>query len=149
MKVLFLKDVAGQGRRGELKEVHDGYAINFLIKNKLASAATADVQLKERNKEIEKTNSAQKKIKVFNSQKQLLEKAPIVIHAKVADGGKLFGAVREKDIAEALGTASGIAIQKDWIRLSGPIKTLGEHSLLISFNKDIKASVKLIVKPLA
>jgi large subunit ribosomal protein L9 len=148
MKVLFLKDVAGQGRRGELREVHDGYAINFLIKNKLAAAATADVQQKERKKEAEKASVTEKKLKLFHSLKQRLESTPVTVYAKAADGGKLFGAIREKDVADALSASSGATIQKDWISLREPIKTLGEYTLLVSFNKDVKATITLVVKPL-
>lgn len=146
MKVLFLKDVKGQGRKGELKEVSDGYALNFLIKLGHAVAATEKVQIKEKKKLDAKAEELEKARAKNLALKAELEKRTFTILAKAGDGGKLFGAVREKDVAEALAQKLGKTIDKNSIHIPNPIRTVGEHAVLLKLGHAIEARVALDVK---
>lgn len=149
MKVLFLKDVKGQGRRGELKEVSEGYALNFLIKLGHAVAATEKVQIKEKKKKDDKAEEEEKTRAKNMALKAELEKRRFTVFAKAGDGGKLFGAVREKDVAEAVSQKLGKIIDKGSVQIPSPIRTVGEHVVSIEFGKDLEARIALDVKPIA
>ncbi len=146
MKVLFLKDVKGQGRKGELKEVSDGYALNFLIKLGHAVAATEKVQIKEKKKLDAKAEELEKARAKNLALKAELEKRTFTILAKAGDGGKLFGAVREKDVAEALTQKLGKTIDKNSIHIPNPIRTVGQHVVLLKLGHATEARVALDVK---
>ena len=110
MKVIFTADVRGQGKKGEMKEVSDGYGRNYLLPRKLAVEATADNL--NTMKQQEKANAARmaaEKAKAEESAKQL-ESAVVKIAAKAGAGGKLFGAVTSKEISEALKAQHGIEV---------------------------------------
>lgn len=143
MKVLFLKDVAGQGRKGELKEVSEGYALNFLVKRGLATVATDKVQKEQEHKAKVAGEMAEKQEARALSQKADIEKRTFEIRAKTGSDGKLFGAVREKDIADALEAKLGTAIDKHKIVLDQPIKSLGEHVATIRLAFQVEARIKL------
>lgn len=147
MKVLFLKDVKGQGRKGELKEVSEGYALNFLVKNGLAAAATEKIQTKEKQKADAKTAELEKIKAKHRALKEEIEKRRFTVLAKAGDGGKLFGAVREKDVAEVLTQKLGKTIDKSLVRIDTPIRTVGEHVVLLEFEKGLEARVTLEIKP--
>jgi large subunit ribosomal protein L9 len=145
MKVLFLRDVKGQGRRGEIKEVSDGYAQNFLIKQKLAAPATADVQKAEHGK-LEAAHAEQDKLRSKALVlKGLIEKQQFTISAKAGENGKLFGAVREKEVADAINKKTGHAIEKQRIHIDPPIHSLGEYLVTLVLLKDVTAHAKIQV----
>lgn len=148
MKVLFLKDVKGQGRKGELKEVSEGYALNFLIKNGHAAAATEKIQTKEKQKADAKSAELENIKAKHLALKTEIEKRRFTVLAKAGDGGKLFGAVREKDIAEALSQKLGKTIDKNSVRIESPVRTVGEHVVVVAFEKGLEARVTLEIKPI-
>lgn len=143
MKVLFVKDVAGQGKRGELKEVSEGYALNFLVKRGFATIATEKVQKEQELKVRVAGEAAQKQEARALAQKAEIERRTFEIRAKTGADGKLFGAIREKDVAEAIAAKTGFDIDKHSIVLEKPIKTLGEHAAIVRFIKDVQATARL------
>lgn len=145
MKVLFVKDVAGQGRKGEVKEVSEGYALNFLVKRGLATIATEKVQKEQELKAKVAGEAAQKQEARALAHKADIEKRTFEIRAKTGADGKLFGAIRERDIAEAVGAKLGRDIDKHDIVLDAPIKALGEHSAYVRLGKDVRATIRLHV----
>lgn len=146
MKVLFLKDVKGQGRKGEVKEVSDGYAQNFLIKNGLATLATTTVQRAEQAKLGAKAESAAKSKVRNEALKRDIEKRTFTALAKTAANGKLFGAVREKEIAEAISHVLNAGVTKDMVHITDPLRTVGEHVVTIVLGQGIVATARIVVK---
>lgn len=143
MKVLFVKDVAGQGKRGELKEVSEGYALNFLVKRGLATIATEKVQKEYEHKAKVAGEVAQKQEARALAQKVDIEKRTFEIRAKTGSDGKLFGAIREKDIAETVSAKLGFEIDKHSIILDKPIKALGKQTASVRLSKTVEAIITL------
>ena len=140
MKVILLKDVKGTGKKGEMKEVSDGYAINFLLPKKMAIVAdnTAVKELNEKNKAAE--NKAQKEYEAAVELGKKMEEMNIVMYSKAGDGGRLFGSITSKDIAEQLKKQHDIVVDKRKVLLNEPIRVLG------STNVEIKIHQKVITK---
>lgn len=144
MKVVLNKDVENVGKMGEIKEVADGFARNFLIPNGLAEPAS-----KGSVQKIQKTlqEGEQKQKEALKGQQELAEKIEgkeVVIKVK-AKGGKLFGSVDEKMIAEKL-AENGIKVDKSAIKISGPIKEIGETQIKINLGHGIEASIKVVLE---
>ena len=135
MKVIFNTDVRGQGKKGELKEVSDGYARNYLLPRKLAAEATADNinALKQK----EKAQAAE------NAKK--LEGVQVIVRAKAGEKGKLFGAVTSAEISKALREQFDIDIEKNKIVQGEPIKTFGAYSVKAKFGYEINGTINLLV----
>jgi len=142
MKVIFIKDLKGQGKKGEIKEVKDGYGSNFLIKNGYAIQAT-EGNLKNFNieKEKEKLNETLK-IKDCESLKQQLEKITITIKVKVGTQDRVFGSVSTKQIAVELKN-KGYDIDKNKISIDSPLSCLGTHIVNIELHKQVIANLKV------
>ena len=139
MKVILLKDVKGTGKKGEMKEVSDGYARNFLLPKKMAIVAdnTAVKELNEKNKAAE--NKAQKEYEAAVELGKKMEEMNIVMYSKAGDGGRLFGSITSKDIAEQLKKQHDIVVDKRKVLLNEPIRVLG------STNVEIKIDRKSVV----
>ncbi len=146
MKVLLEQDVKGAGKKGEVVEVSDGYARNFLLPRKLATPADA-AAINAAN--ISKSAAAHRKfqagVTARDAAKQL-EGAVLTVSAKVGENGRLFGAVTAKEIAAAMKEQRGLDIDKKKIALSEPIRALGEYTARISLFENTFASVQVIVK---
>lgn len=147
MKVIFLKDTPGQGRRGEIKEVSDGYAKNFLIARGFAAVATHDIQTKVAKEEKEATQKKQKEQARAQALKQDLEKRTFTVQVKVGGKGQIFSGIHEKDIAEAVNKKSATYLEKNQIELGRPIKQIGLHTIKIKIAPGVTASVKIQVEP--
>ncbi len=145
MKVIFNTDVRGQGKKGEMKEVSDGYARNFLLPRKLAVEATTDnlnaYNLKEKAKA--KQLAADKALAQENAKK--LEGITVTIRAKAGSGGRLFGAVTSKEISDALREQHGIEIEKNKIVQSDPIKTFGSFAVKAKLGFEISGTINVLV----
>ncbi len=144
MQVIFLKDLRGQGKKGEIKEVSDGYAINFLIKKGIAIKKTAGSlnKLNEQNEEARlKDLELQKEA---NEDKKKLEKLNLVFTAKAGKMDKMFGSISSKQIKEELGR-KGYDIDKKQIVME-PITSFGYHNISINLYKDIFAQLRIEVK---
>ncbi len=145
MKVIFSADVRGQGKKGEMKDVSDGYARNYLLPRGLAVAATQDnlnaMKLrdaaKKRQMELEKAAAQE------NAQK--LEGIIVKVKAKAGDKGRLFGSVTSKEIADALAEQHGIEIEKNKIVQTEPIKSFGSYDVKCKFGYEISGVIHVLV----
>lgn len=146
MKVLFTKDVKGQGRRGEVREVSEGYALNFLVKQGLAQVATETVQQREQNRAAQKLAELTRRTAKYKALKVELEKRVFAISAKAGEGGRLFGAVREKDVVDAVNAKLGEVIDKHQVRIPASLRTVGEHRVEIVLDKEVVANITVAVK---
>ncbi|MCD9024828.1 50S ribosomal protein L9 [Cohnella silvisoli] len=144
MKVIFLQDVKGQGKKGEIKEVSEGYARNFLLPKGVVQIAT-DGAKKSLDQQVA---SAQKKKEneknEFKALAAKLSEMTIVIKAKAGEGGRLFGAITSKQIAEAL-EAHKITIDKRKIELEDPIRVLGVTKVTVKLYPDVKGTLNVQV----
>ena len=145
MKVIFLADVKGQGKKDELKEVSDGYARNFLLPRKLALEATTDAL--NRIKLQEKARQAQlaKDKALAQDIAGKLESIVVKIPAKGGEGGKLFGSVTSKEISEALASQFNMTIDKNKIVQTEPIKTFGSFEVRCKLGFEISGLIRVVV----
>jgi large subunit ribosomal protein L9 len=144
MKVILLDDVTKVGRRGEVRDVSDGYARNFLIPKKLALSATAG-NLK--NLEHIKRQQDAKADRVKADAESLRTKIEALIYEErrqASEEGKLFGSVTSQDIADFLGTR-GVPMDRRRITLDEPIKALGEHSVSMRLHPEVVAQLRVHV----
>lgn len=147
MKVIFLKDVKGTAKAGEIKEVADGYARNCLIKKGLAEEATS-VKINSLNiKKDAQDFHKQEEIKALKEQAQKLNGEAVSVKIKCGENGKMFGSVTAKEIAEAL-SVKGFKIDKKKILLKDAIKNLGVYQVEVKFLPDVFAKIKVEVLPL-
>lgn len=144
MEVIFLADVKGSGKKGEIKNVSDGYAKNFLIKNGLAIVASAGAkgEVKSKN-ESKQYHYDQDKAKAQEVAKEIADKK-VEISVKVGDNGKLFGSITTKEIAEAY-EKIGYNIDKRKITLKEPIKSLGTYIVEIKLFEGVIAKVNVSI----
>ena len=146
MKVIFIKELTGQGKRGELKEVSDGYAKNFLIAKGFAQVATAEIQVKVAKEQKEANQKKQKETDQLLSLKQDLEKRTFTIKIKVGDKGQIFSGVHEKDIVAAVNGKLSTNLEKNQVDLDKPIKELGEHKVKLRLAAGIIATLNIKVE---
>ncbi len=145
MKVIFNTDVKGQGKKGELKEVSDGYARNYLLPRKLAAEATADAlnAIKLKEKALAKQR-AEDKARAEENAKRLAE---VVVHisAKSGQGGRLFGAVTSQEISDSLKGQHDIDIEKNKIVQTEPIKTFGNFEIRAKLGHEVNGVINVLV----
>ncbi len=147
MKVILLQDIPGSGKKGQIINVSDGYARNFLFPRKWAMEATAQaVADVERRNEIERAKEQARRQEAEDLAKQLKDKV-IEVNAKGGDKGKLYGSVTTQEIADALEKQHQITMDKRKIELSEPIRTAGDTLVTISLYAGVKVqmTVKVIV----
>src|SRR4051812_29104585 len=146
MKVIFLKDVKGKGNKGEVKNVADGYAHNFLIKQGLAVEATqANISSLDAQRKKE-ANAAAGELAEAKKLKEQLEKVSVELTAKAGEGGRLFGSITSKQIAEELQKKHGIKIDKRKMELGDAIRTLGHTKVPVKLHHEVLASLDVQVK---
>jgi len=144
MKVIFLKDVKGQGKKGEVKEVSEGYARNFLIPRGLVSPAN------ESNlKQLEQLNKAESRRKEKEKEEALslaekLKEVTLNFKVKAGEGGRLFGSITSKQIADEM-DKKGYKIDKRKILLDDPIRSLGVTKVNIRLHPDVTATINVQV----
>jgi large subunit ribosomal protein L9 len=143
MKVIFIKELAGVAKKGEIKDVNDGYAQNFLIAKGFARVATADIQNKiaKENKEAEIKKS--REIEKLRNLKTEIEKRVFAVKVKVGDKGQMFGGVHEKDIAEAISDKMRVPVEKNQVEIEVPVKEIGEYVVKVKLSQGIVASAKI------
>ena len=145
MKVVFLKDVKGKGKKGEIKNVADGYAHNYLLKNKLAVEANSaaisalEGQKKKSEKEAAEELAEAKKLK------ETLEQLTVELKAKSGSDGRLFGSVTTKQIAAQLEKTNGIKIDKRKMELDDAIRALGYTNVPVKLHQEVVATWKVHV----
>ncbi|GIO39221.1 50S ribosomal protein L9 [Paenibacillus antibioticophila] len=144
MKVIFLEDVKGQGKKGEIKDVSEGYAQNFLIPRGLVRPATdGNVKTLENQTAAEAKRKEREKEEAAELGKKL-EEMTVTLKAKAGEGGRLFGAITSKQVAEALEKA-GIKIDKRKIEMHDPIRSLGVTQVPVKLHPEVKSTVKVQV----
>lgn len=149
MKVILQADVKGTGKKGQILEVADGFARNFLFPKKLAvEATTGNLQdishkkaLEDRRKEKEKEEAVQLGQKVNTLQ--------VEVTTKTGEGGRLFGSVTSKEIAEALKKQHGLDVDKRKLDIKEPIKALGSYEVPLKIHPEVTAKLKVVVTALA
>lgn len=147
MKVIFLQDVKGKGKKGDVKEVPTGYAQNYLIKNNLAKEANkSSISQLEGQKKAQEKQEAEileeaKKLKEF------LEKEETVVElkAKAGEDSRLFGSIPSKQIAEGLNKQYKVKLAKRKIELNNPIRTLGYTNVPVKLHHEVTATIKVHV----
>lgn len=145
MKVIFLKDVKGKGKKGEVKNVSVGYANNFLLKNNLAEEATPGNLRKLKAKqdkvaereEEEKTNAEKLKAK--------LDEVTVTIKAKSGEGGRLFGSITNKQIADELKKTEKLTVDRRHIELPEPIRALGHTKVPVKLHQEVTGTINVHV----
>ena len=145
MKVILLADVKGTGKKGEMHDVSDGYARNFLFPKKLAQPAT--------NQSIGEMKARQESNKFHMDQEmaqakelaEQLDKTDVVIHVKAGSTGRLFGAVTTKEIADAICEKTKVEIDKKKIVIDGDIKAYGDYEATIKLHSGVSAKIKVTV----
>lgn len=145
MKVIFNADVRGQGKKGEMKEVSDGYARNYLLPRKLASEATADAVNAFKLREKAKAAQAAREKAAAEENARRLEGVVVRIQARAGQGGRLFGAVTSQEISDALREQHGIEIEKNKIVQSEPIKQFGSYEVKARLGSEISGTVNVLV----
>ena len=145
MKVILQQDVKGQGKKGQTVEVSDGYARNFLLPKKLAVPATADNMNAMRIKENARLAQIEREKEAAKETAKKLEGIKVTIKAKAGNGGKLFGAVTSKEIADALSAQHGITVEKNKIVQSDPIKNYGTYEVKCKLGYEISGKFTVFV----
>lgn len=145
MKVIFNTDVRGQGKKGEMKEVSDGYARNYLMPRGLASPATADAVNALKLKEKAKAAQMAKEKAAAEENAKRLSGVVVQISARAGQGGRLFGAVTSQEIAEALREQHGIEIEKNKIVQAEPIKQFGSFEVKAKLGYEVSGTINVLV----
>ena len=146
MKVILLQDVKTKGKKGQMIEVSDGYARNFMLPKKLAIEATADaVNTKRMNDKATQERIAKEKAEALEISKKLREMT-VVITAKGGGTGRLFGSITNQEIAEALKASSGITLDKRKIVISDPIKNVGTYTVTCKLGYEITAPLTVKIE---
>ena len=147
MKVLFLQDVRPTARAGELKEVKNGFARNYLIPQKLAVLATSH--------EIARAEGLRKEAEVLRRQEAAewrelvdgLKEAPLKVVVRTGPTGRLYGSVTAAMIASEIGTAAGRSVDRRAVKIPAPIRTIGKYSIPVQFADGLESSVDVLVEP--
>ena len=145
MKVVLLQDVKGKGKKGQMLEVSDGYARNYMLPRKIAVEATADaVNTMRMNDKAAAEKAAKERAEALEISKKLREMT-LVVTAKGGGAGRLFGSVTNQEIADALAKNTGIKLDKRKIVISDPIKNIGTYTVTCKLGYEITAplSVKI------
>ncbi|MBY0123632.1 50S ribosomal protein L9 [Bacillus sp. S/N-304-OC-R1] len=146
MKVIFLKDVKGKGKKGEVKNVADGYAQNFLIKQGFAvEASQANISTLSAQKKKEEKLAAEE-LAEAKKLKETMDKITLEFSTKAGEGGRLFGSITSKQIAEELQKAHNIKIDKRKIELPDAIRALGYTNVPVKLHTEVTSTLKVHVK---
>ena len=146
MKVILLQDVKGKGKKGQMLEVSDGYARNFMLPKKLAIEATTDaVNTMRMNDKAAAEKAAKERAEALEISKKLREMT-LTVTAKGGGAGRLFGSVTNQEIADALKAKSGIALDKRKIVVSDPIKSVGTYTVTCKLGYEISAPLTVKIE---
>lgn len=148
MKVILLQDVKAQGKKGELINVSDGYARNFLLPKKLAVEADATALNDLKNKEAARQHKAEVEKQNAIDTAAALESILVKFTAGAGADGKLYGSVTSKDIAERLENERKIAVDKRKIQLADPIRTFGSYNIPVKLHPEVTGTIHVIVTEL-
>ncbi len=146
MKVILLQDVKGKGKKGQMLEVSDGYARNYMLPKKLAIEATADaVNTKKMNDKAAAEKAAKERAEALETSRKLRE-LTVVVKAKGGGAGRLFGSVTTQEIADSLKAATGITLDKRKLVLADPIKSVGTYTVQCKLGYEITAPLTVKIE---
>ena len=146
MKVILLQDVKGKGKKGQMLEISDGYARNYLLPRKLAVEATADaMNTKKMNDKAAAEKEAKERAEALEISRKLRE-LTLVVTAKGGGAGRLFGSVTNQEIADSLKAKSGISLDKRKIVISDPIKSVGTYTVQCKLGYEITAPLTVKIE---
>ena len=145
MKVILQQDVKGQGKKGQMVNVSDGYARNFLLPRKLAVEATAEnVNTMKMQDKAKKAREAEEKAQA-QALSEKLQSCPVKIAAKAGQGGRLFGSITSKEISEELKKQYGLDVNKSKLVLPEPLKDFGSYEVKCKLGYEITGTVYVLV----
>ena len=148
MKVILLQDVKGKGKKGQMLEVSDGYARNYMLPRKIAIEATADaVNTKNMNDKAAAEKAAKERAAALETSHKLREMT-LIVKAKGGGAGRLFGSVTNQEIADALKASTGINLDKRKIVISDPIKNVGTYTVTCKLGYEIPAPLTVKIEEL-
>ena len=146
MKVILLQDVRGKGKKGQMLEVSDGYARNYMLPRKIAIEATADaVNTMRMNDKANQERIAREKAEAMEVSKKLREMT-VVVNAKGGGNGRLFGSVTNQEIADALKAKTGITLDKRKIVITDAIKNVGTYTVTCKLGYEITAPLTVKIE---
>ena len=146
MKVILLDEVKKMGKKGDIIEVSEGYARNFLLPKQLAAVATdANVNQAKQNKATE-AHKAQRNLDEARVLASQIAKVTVTMYVRVGENGKLFGSVVAKDVAEALIKQTGLTVDRRKVELKEPVKALGNYKAVVKLHTDVTAEFTVEVK---
>ncbi len=145
MEVILTQDVKGQGKKGELVKVSDGYARNFLFPRKLATPATKDALNAMKGQQDAAAYHKQKELEEAQLLGKKIDEAAVTLSAKCGAGGKLFGSITTGDVAEALKMQQHIVVDKRKLSLDEPIKSIGTVKIKVKLHSEVTATLTVIV----
>ena len=145
MKVIFLKDVKGKGKKGEVKDVSVGYANNYLFKNNLAEEATQENLRKLKAQKQKEAEREQEEKSAAEEIKSKLDKTTVRIKAKSGEDGRLFGSITSKQIAETLKKEHKLDVDRRKIELKDPIRSLGHHKVPVKLHHEVNGTITVHV----
>jgi len=146
MKVILLQDVRGKGKKGQMLEVSDGYARNYMLPRKIAIEATADaVNTMRMNDKATQERIAKEKAEAMEISKKLREMT-VVVNAKGGGNGRLFGSVTNQEIADALKAKTGITLDKRKIVINDAIKNVGTYTVTCKLGYEITAPLTVKIE---
>lgn len=146
MKVILLKDIPKIGKRGEIKEVSDGYANNFLIKKGLAHVATKEAQAQIVKLAQDASEKKTRELHKLEGLKEELQRRTFTVKVKIGDRGQIFGGVHEKEVVRAIHQKLKVELEKNQIDAHKGIKELGIHTITIKLGHGITAHTKLNIE---
>ncbi|MFB5083347.1 50S ribosomal protein L9 [Symbiobacterium thermophilum] len=147
MKVILKADVKGTGKKGQTVEVADGYARNYLIPRGLAVAASEGALRSIEAERKAQQEKQQRQVAELSALRDRLDGQTIQLRAKCGEGGRLFGSVTNKDVADAIARHIGKPFDRKMVELDAPIKTLGVHLVTLRFGHNITGKVNVEVLP--
>ena len=145
MEVILTQDVKGQGKKGELIKVSDGYARNFLLPRKLATPATRDALNAMKGQQDAAAYHKQKELEQAQEMAKKIDVATVTLSAKCGAGGKLFGSITTGDVADALKMQQHIVVDKRKLSLDEPIKSIGTVKIKVKLHSEVNATLTVIV----
>lgn len=148
MKVILLKDVKAQGKKGDVINVSDGYANNFLLKRGLAAPATNDNMNKLNNEKSAQAHRKEVERNAALALKEVIQDKTVSLQAKAGDGGRLFGSVTTMDIADAIKKEWKVELDKRKIMLNDPIKSIGSYTVEAKIHPEVTATFTVAIKEL-
>lgn len=146
MKIILLEDVKALGKKGDVVEVSDGYARNFILPKKLGKEASAGNLSELKDSQAKAARIAAEELEAAKQEAVKLEAQTVIIKVKIGENGKIFGAVSSKEIAEDLKTQTGMVIDKKKMKLEEAIKSLGTYSIPVKLHRDVTATLKVVVE---